>query len=113
MGQIPSDDFSYKNLIKQFFVNNKLINDHKERVEVCFQFVARKLPPLSVRASATITKSIKSVETTFLKRWRALKPADLQHFQNENEKWVHTVLQVAFSIFTEYFNAYSKIMNFS
>lgn len=89
------DELLYKNLIAQFFVDKTLICQHSQRIENCFQYVATKLPPLSVRAKETIVKSIKSVEITFLKRWRETKCANLGLFQQDNEKWVHTILKVS------------------
>lgn len=89
-----SDELLYKNLIAAFFAGRNLIAEHKHRIDNCFNFVAEKLPPLTVRARETILKTIKSVEITFLKRWRKFSYADLERFQHDNEKWVNTSLKV-------------------
>lgn len=93
------DELCYKNLIAAFFVEKKMIVQHKQRIEKCMQFVANKLPPLSVRAREAIMKSIKSVEITFLKRWHETKCVDLVRFEQDNEKWIHTNLKASICIF--------------
>ncbi|KAG4066296.1 hypothetical protein HA402_000520 [Bradysia odoriphaga] len=90
----------YKDVIRCFFVNNKLILNNNKRIENGIRFLSERLPPLTVRGYASTAKSVKSVETTFMIKWGRgrFKSSDMELFFEENEKWVHTTLQLPSSV---------------
>ncbi len=95
MASIASE-LTYKNIISNFFVNNKLIAERIERIENGFQFVLDNVPNrnLSQKLLDVIKNKVSSVEVTFFKKWRESKSKSKTEFFEGHEKWVHSDLKV-------------------
>jgi len=89
-------ELTYKNLISNFFLNDKLIVERNERIEKCFQFVLENVPnrDLSEKLQDVIKSKVTSVEITFFKKWRESRSKSKEQFDQYNEKWIHTILKV-------------------
>lgn len=96
MEDLSVADFSYKNLISNFFFDDKLIPQRNQRIDKCVQFVIDNVPvrDLSKKLQDVIKNKVSSIEITFAKKWRESKSKSKDEFEQTYEKWIHTDLQV-------------------
>lgn len=87
------DALMYKNLFSLFFVDKTLIENRQERLKKCLEYVKSVKNYSPADDLNKVTKSITSLEVTFMKRWRESN-FDEERFTQQNEKWIHKVLEV-------------------
>lgn len=88
---------SYKNLIRNFFLDDKLIAQRNERIEKCLQYVLDIVDidrDLSQKLQDVVKNKVASVEVTFFKKWRESKSKSKEEFEERYKKWIHTNLNV-------------------
>lgn len=90
------NDLSYKNIISQFFVGEKMVVNRDDRIENGFQFVLKNVPvqDLSEKLQDVIRKKVASVEITFFKRFRESYCKSKEEFEQHYDKWVQMDLKV-------------------
>ncbi|KAG4078558.1 hypothetical protein HA402_002672 [Bradysia odoriphaga] len=93
-------EFTYKNILLKFFVDEKLIAQRNERIEKAFQFVVCHVPnrDLSKHLQDVVRNKVSSFEVTFFKKWRASKCKSVAEFEQQHEKWIHLDLKLPPSI---------------
>lgn len=88
----------YKNLISSFFVGKTLIHSRPERLQKCEDYILSVKNYSSETALKLIKNKIISLDATFMIKWRQ-SDCDEERFTQENEKWIHRILEVQLRYF--------------